>query len=705
MSSTLISTTSHHHGFRLSPPTSTRCQKRLSVLPHYPIDEVARRARSSLGTQTDYKMSAVYHGPQAVAYDSRVPAREHHALAQMERPRPYAQEAQSSMENYQRYPSQSQPQQYQPPVPLQARHVVNQSSHSASRQPTRPSTPNSTHSSHTASAANSTNGDSQSMVLHSLQVPACISPKGGNLADFSAQLTCLFWFESPKILETAENIRSLPKDRPLPRLAATALPTEAFKKWVQTVLSTTQVTQNVILLAVMFIYRLKMTNPSVRGRPGSEYRLLTVALMLGNKFLDDNTYTNKTWAEVSGISVQEIHVMEVEFLSNMRYALLASKEQWEEWLGKLTSYFEFWDRVTRPASPAVAPSPTLVIPSPTVGRGYSPLPSPTALQATHGLPTARSTRYSPPILPSNNTSNPAAFTIFNGANNVSPLANRSDLGNNRKRSWDEDADDLPAKRAYRAPPQAAAPLPSSTSTHTKPPPDPRRLPVPNLTLNTAHHAPVTQSQYSSTTYSMPQAATLSLPPLDPGIRAMSTVYAPPTTSNSWVPPAAGGSGVSQPSIPAASTLTTPVSQYPPTSTPGYGTPTKRRSPVNTLTPAAAYNTSSPMHEQFPPNNGFSTPISHSPSVYLQQRASPYRPIRHVHTLLNPPPSSSLQSYHLPAIAPNQMHYHPIGRRDDYRTGIVPEYRNQAYYGGNPQNESLAPNPSVPSQQRYPDLVN
>lgn len=49
------------------------------------------------------------------------------------------------------------------------------------------------------------------------------------------------------------------------------------------VLTTTQVTQNVILLALLFIYRLKMSNSSVRGRPGSEYRLLTVALMLGNK--------------------------------------------------------------------------------------------------------------------------------------------------------------------------------------------------------------------------------------------------------------------------------------------------------------------------------------------------------------------------------------------------------------------------------------
>ena len=45
----------------------------------------------------------------------------------------------------------------------------------------------------------------------------------------------------------------------------------------------TQVSQNVILLALMFIYRLKRLNPGVKGKVGSEFRLLTVALMLGNK--------------------------------------------------------------------------------------------------------------------------------------------------------------------------------------------------------------------------------------------------------------------------------------------------------------------------------------------------------------------------------------------------------------------------------------
>ena len=71
--------------------------------------------------------------------------------------------------------------------------------------------------------------------------------------------------------------------------------------------------------------------------------------------LDDDTYTNKTWAEVSGISVQEIHVMEVEFLSNMRYSLFTSKEQWEDWLVRVAKYWEYCQRAQRLLAPTVIP--------------------------------------------------------------------------------------------------------------------------------------------------------------------------------------------------------------------------------------------------------------------------------------------------------------------------------------------------------------
>jgi len=109
----------------------------------------------------------------------------------------------------------------------------------------------------------------------------------------------------------------------------------------------------------------------------------------------------------------------------------------------------------------------------------------------------------------------------------------------------------------------------------------------------------------------------------------------------------------------------------------YGTPTKRLSPQNGL---AAYPGSSPLVLGTPVGNGSTsglhTPISNSPSIYLQQRNSPYKPVRHVNTLLYPPPPAFLQQYSLPnPVLPNQMHYQPLGQRNEYRTGIVPEFLN------------------------------
>lgn len=99
------------------------------------------------------------------------------------------------------------------------------------------------------------------------------------------QITCLFWFESSYILHEVEESVTAPL--PSTPLVPEAMPSMGFRKWVTTILSTTQVTQNVILLALMFIYRLKRLNPGVKGKLGSEFRLLTVALMLGNKCVFD----------------------------------------------------------------------------------------------------------------------------------------------------------------------------------------------------------------------------------------------------------------------------------------------------------------------------------------------------------------------------------------------------------------------------------
>ncbi|KAL6859489.1 hypothetical protein J3F83DRAFT_329272 [Trichoderma novae-zelandiae] len=648
-----------------------------------------------------------------------------------------ASDARNAAALYTRYPfQQSQPAQV--PASQTRNGALSQLHSTPSDRSAKSETPASAVS---AQDAASSRKSPETLIYHSLQIPRCISSKGGSLADFAAQMTCLFWFEPIDRLRKAECFPSWPEPVTAP-LANLSKPSEQFRKWVYNVLSTTQVTQNVILLALLFIYRLKLSTPQIKGREGSEYRLLTVALMLGNKFLDDNTYTNKTWAEVSCFAVGEIHVMEVEFLSNMRYNLLASKDEWEDWLTKLACFREYYTRASRiPASPLPATSPS--------SRSFhSPMVSPTTM-----LP-ASDAAYSPVTAPtfSPPLSKHAQDWVTYHANPVSPLAVKPSTAPRSCRKRSPDGEPIegvnnPSKRVMRlhptmvhenpwsnscaAPrfsvphlsivtsqpalfPTATAPRAASPLTAGYAPPSPalglkptangytpspyinQAMPSSDLSLpNTTYATPATSTDIPQPTPYANQSVA-SLPPLQAGMRAMSTVYQPfkttmpqrtgvsadyyPSTTTPELPrvqdeyyaPAAAARAAP---IAANGFARAPVAQGPPPMS--YATPSKRQ---HGLAGIASGYTSSPMAETpFGAASGVHTPmaltpISHSPSVYLQQRASPYKPVRHVNRLLYPPPSASLDQYHLAVpVPPTHMHYQPLGRRNDLRTGVVPEF--------------------------------
>ena len=86
------------------------------------------------------------------------------------------------------------------------------------------------------------------------------------------------------------------------------------------------------------------------SQPGSEFRIAVAGLMMANKFLDEwvpscsrafshskcnvcsNTYTNKTWSEVSGIDLAQINRIEREFLMGIDFGLYVDKPTYESWL-------------------------------------------------------------------------------------------------------------------------------------------------------------------------------------------------------------------------------------------------------------------------------------------------------------------------------------------------------------------------------------
>ncbi|KAI8888398.1 hypothetical protein K501DRAFT_240775 [Backusella circina FSU 941] len=105
----------------------------------------------------------------------------------------------------------------------------------------------------------------------------------------------------------------------------------AFKLFVQKILKATQISCTCIILALYYIQQLRTAYPSIRASIGSEVRLFTTALVLANKYLDDNTFTNKTWSEVSSIPVTELNIMEMEFLSALNYSIHIPHHKFFQW--------------------------------------------------------------------------------------------------------------------------------------------------------------------------------------------------------------------------------------------------------------------------------------------------------------------------------------------------------------------------------------
>jgi hypothetical protein len=159
-----------------------------------------------------------------------------------------------------------------------------------------------------------------------------------SIAEKTCEMICYLWFSSPSSPYSSPQSNGSPPYFHRPKPATTTLQlvaTRTFVQFMQKLLETTQVSQSVIVLSLHYIYRLKERNRFTAGQAGSEFRIAVAALMMANKFLDDNTYTNKTWAEVSGIELAEISRMEREFLMGVDFSLYVDKATYESWLNLL----------------------------------------------------------------------------------------------------------------------------------------------------------------------------------------------------------------------------------------------------------------------------------------------------------------------------------------------------------------------------------
>ncbi len=113
-----------------------------------------------------------------------------------------------------------------------------------------------------------------------------------------------------------------------------------FTSFVFYLLHTTQISYPIVLIALRYLDRLRSFFPSITPQKGSEYRLFVSALIIANKLYDDTRMPNKLWSELTGMPLQELFVMELEFLKSLDYQLTVSVEEYIAWLKALRVFQE-----------------------------------------------------------------------------------------------------------------------------------------------------------------------------------------------------------------------------------------------------------------------------------------------------------------------------------------------------------------------------
>jgi hypothetical protein len=129
----------------------------------------------------------------------------------------------------------------------------------------------------------------------------------------------------------------------------------SFLDFVNKTLSQTQLSPTAIMLSLWYIKRfaihtggddygamLRRSLGHISTKPGSSFngedaarRILTLGLASANKWLDDNTFTNKSWSDVTGLNNTEINRLEMLALGPLSFDLSISLEDWNVWLQEI----------------------------------------------------------------------------------------------------------------------------------------------------------------------------------------------------------------------------------------------------------------------------------------------------------------------------------------------------------------------------------
>ncbi|KAF3923158.1 hypothetical protein ABW20_dc0108424 [Dactylellina cionopaga] len=137
----------------------------------------------------------------------------------------------------------------------------------------------------------------------------------------------------------------------------------AFKKFVFTILQSTRLPSSTVILSLDYLsHRMNNCPPTTQHKGLAHlYRMCTISLLLASKFLDDNTFQNRSWADVTGLQGTELNQLEADWLAAIGWQLHVARPGYSGFESWKASWDSFISQKQVHHAPVLAPLNTQVV--------------------------------------------------------------------------------------------------------------------------------------------------------------------------------------------------------------------------------------------------------------------------------------------------------------------------------------------------------
>jgi len=110
-------------------------------------------------------------------------------------------------------------------------------------------------------------------------------------------------------------------------------PSITLKNYIDLCLQHFYCSDECYVLALVYISRITKTQPGLTVCSLSVHRLLFFALLLATKFQDDKRYSNKYYAKLGGLPLEEVNMLELKFLKLLDWRAKVEPQEYQFYHG------------------------------------------------------------------------------------------------------------------------------------------------------------------------------------------------------------------------------------------------------------------------------------------------------------------------------------------------------------------------------------